>query len=236
MKLFIKFISIQLILFFIVGCLPISNNPISGPDKQDAGMFLGAALGAGSGAITGAQLSAAAGPGALVGAGLGAAFGLFSGLGVDLLEEEELKALDEITYLSGRAWAQETLAEYYKRRSTLHPNREIFPANFFFGGDSVVLDVHSDLLLSEYARLSKNRKPWSRILIASYITTSDPDSMYSNYLAGKRAENIANSLVRCGIEPRRVVTKVVPVVEPVIELPNDPASSFSQAIEFVFLD
>ena len=71
-------------------CSPFTTDPVPGPDKQSIGTFGGAATGAGAGAVIGAQLTAATGPGAWVGAGFGALFGMFSGLGLDLLEEDQI--------------------------------------------------------------------------------------------------------------------------------------------------
>lgn len=229
-------------LFFLLmtGCFPVPNNPIDvpvpGPDKQAAGTWYGAIMGAGSGAVTGAQLSAGAGPGAWVGAGLGAAWGMFSGLGVDLLEEDRLRREGEIARARELIWVQEVLAEQYARRIELHPNRDLYPADLFFDGDSTKLRDESVVLVEEMARMTKQSRPWSRVVIASYVTVEDPSSAYATHLTQRRAEEIALVFVREGIEPRRVLTQAVSLAEPILIDPYDSKSRYRQAIELISLD
>lgn len=220
----------------VAGCLPISDNPKPGPDKQSVGTFYGALSGAGSGAVIGAELTAASGPGAMVGAGFGAVFGMLSGLGTDLLEEDTLRREAEARRLRELSWAHEVLGEHYARRLELHPNRDIFPADVFFFGDETRLRQNSAQLVSEIARLSKRQSPWSRILITAYAMSDDPNSEYAHYLARKRANEIALQFIRAGIEPRRVVTNSMVISEPILIDPHDRPLRYAQAIEFVPLN
>lgn len=221
---------------FISSCTPTSSEPIPGPDKQGGGMFYGAVLGAGSGAVTGAQLSAGAGPGAWVGAGFGAVYGMISGIGQDLLEEDELQRMEESEYLRGVAWTQEVLQEHYERRLELHPNRDIYPADWFFSGDETKLRKEGVLLAREIGTLTRQRMPWSRIVIASYVTASSSDSAYGKHLGKRRAESIATEFLRAGIEARRVQVQGVILPEPILIDPDDSPSRYRQAIEIIALD
>lgn len=217
-------------------CVFFSTDPIPGPDKQSVGTWVGAATGAGAGAVTGAQLSAGTGPGAWVGAAFGAVYGMFSGLGVDLLEENQITRELELEEQQRRAWAQEIFAEHFQRRLELHPSRDIFPADLFFEGDSSQLTPASSYLARELGTLTVARLPWSRIAIAAYTKTSDTESSYAQYLSKKRAEQIALEFVKAGVEPRRIVAQGIPVKEAILIDPDDNPSRYNQAIEIIPLD
>lgn len=225
-----------LLLTVVVGCHPMERGPKPGPDKQMTGTLYGAALGAGSGAVYGAQISAGTGPGVMVGAAAGATFGMISGLSQDLLEEDQIRRRDEIQRAEELTWAQEILSEHFQRRLELHPNRDIFPADLFFEADSVLLRGDAEILVSEIARLTHTRMPWSRIVVASYITSADPDSAYARFLTERRAEEIATAFVRSGVEARRVVTQAVTLPEPLLIDPYDKPDRYRQAIEVILVD
>lgn len=225
-----------LLLAGVVGCSPLASSPRPGPDKQGEGLLTGAALGAGSGAVTGAQFSASAGPGAFIGAGLGGIFGALSGLGVDLLEEDEITRAEELQKLQIKSWIQEVLAEHYAARLTLFPNREIFPADVFFHADSAELTEPSRLLARELGKRFQTRMPWSRIAVTSYITASDEGESFGNSINEKRAQAIALQFVKAGIQPRRVATQSVILEKPLVADPYDSPGRYRQAVEFVLLD
>lgn len=223
-------------LLFASACTPFEGKPTPGPDKQGSGMLTGAALGAGSGAVTGAQLSAGAGPGAFVGAGFGAVYGALQGIGVDLLEEDQLRRKDEEQCLRERAWVQEVLTEHYARRLALHPSRDIFPADLFFDSDSSKLKKQSRLLVREIARYARKRLPSSRLLVVAYVTSPDESSTYAESLSSGRAEEIALQFVQAGIEPRRMVARGVTLTEPLLIDPDDSPGRYRQAVEIVTMD
>lgn len=218
------------------GCTPFTKKPRPGPDKQSVGTLSGAAMGAGAGAIIGTEVTAATGPGAVIGAGFGGIFGMLSGLGVDLIEEDQLRREDEKRRLYEIAWAQEMLSEHYARRLELHPNRDIFPADWFFEGDSTKLRPGADLLVYAIADMTRRRMPWSRMLVAAYSTSTDPASTYAKYVTEKRAEAIALRFIDSGVEPRRVLTQAVTLPDPVLIDPDDSAGRYRQAIEFIPID
>ncbi len=235
--LFLSTVLSSIVLFLgLSSCTPFSTKPKPGPDKQSVGMWTGAALGAGSGAVYGAQISAGAGPGAWVGAALGAVYGLFNGLGVDLLEEDEIRRQFEEQRMREIAWVQEVLEEHYARRMELHPTRDIFPADWFFESDSVKLKPSAIILARELGAMTQQRMPWSRIVIAAYLTTKDKDSVFAQYVTRKRAEEIALQFVQAGMEPRRVLTQGIALPEPVLLDPDDSPSRYRQAIEIIPLD
>jgi hypothetical protein len=221
-------------LFFSCALPPAEPRP--GPDKQGGGILYGAAVGAGSGAVTGAQISAGTGPGAWVGAGLGAVYGFFTGLGQDLVEEDQLRRREELQCLEQKAWVQEVISSHYQRRMALHPNRDIFPADLFFQGEGSDLKGPSVILARELGLLTQRRVPSSRILIASYVTGAGGESSYASYLSEKRAEELALKFVESGMEPRRLLVKGVVLAGPLLVDPYDSPGRYRQAIEIIPLD
>lgn len=234
-KLSIK-ICVSVSVLVAVACTPASPVPSPGPDKQAAGTIYGAMIGAGAGAVYGAQISAGAGPGAAVGAGFGALYGMAAGIGIDALEEDQLRREGELVQARQRSWVQSILTEHYERRLELHPNRDIFPADLFFTGDEVRLRADARVLVREIALLQKRRLPWSRIVIASYVTSRDQDSTYARFLNRNRADEIATEFVRAGIEPRRIQTRGMTIPEPILIDPHDSPQRYRQAIEIIPVD
>ena len=230
------YIFLLMLTMSVNSCLPVNQDPVPGPDKQSAGTWYGAAIGAGSGAVIGAQLIAATGPGAFVGAGFGAVFGMFHGLGVDMLEEDQLRRLDEEQKTRELAWAQHVLAEQYQRRLELHPHRDIFPADLFFEGDSVMLRPGADVLVRELGKMTHQRMPWSRIMVASYATARDQGSEYAKFITQRRAQQIAIHFAKAGVEPRRILVRGQTIPEPILLDPNDSPDRYRQVVEIMPID
>ena len=222
--------------FLVLGCTPFSAQPVPGPDKQASGILFGTGAGAGAGIVTAVQLGVATGPGAWIGAGMGGLFGMFSGLGVDMVEEDQITQMEETKRLEEKNWAQARLAEHYMKRLDLHPNRDIFPADWFFLPDSAEFHPGGEILVQMLAEMTQQRMPWSRIVITAYNTSNDPKSAYAAYITRKRAEAIAFNLIHCGLEPRRILTDAKVTNQPLVVDPNDNSGRYRQAIELVPLD
>lgn len=217
-------------------CLFACAKPIPGPDKQGQGVITGAATGAGAGAVTGFQAGAGAGPGALVGAGLGAAAGAMQGLVKDQLEDHMLAMAAATREERETAVAQEILADHYRRRMELHPTRDIYPAELFFCGDSVKLKPSAGSLVREIVQLNQSRYAWSRLVIATYVKSNDPQSLFAQHLAERRARELGDHFVRAGIDPRRIETRPMVLNAPVLIDPADDPERYSQAVELIPAD
>ena len=241
MKSVMSFSSAGLLLLVLLilpqtACSPFTSEPVPGPDKQAVGTVGGIAVGAVAGGVIEHQFYGTVNSGAWIGAAFGAVYGLFSGLGVDLLEEDQIRRFEELQRARELAWVQEVLAEHYARRLELHPNRDIFPADWFFESDHSELRPESIILAQEIGRLAQKRAPWSRLVIAAYVSTPNPDSSYAQYLTKKRAEEIAVQFVRAGVEPRRVLTEALTMKDPVLVDPDDHPDRYRQAIEIIAID
>ncbi len=220
------------IVLCLLGCAPATP----GPDKQFAGTLQGAATGAGAGAVTGFQVGAMTGPAAAIGAGFGAVAGGIQGAIQDDSEMKMLELAAQTREQREVAWAQEILNDQYKRRLELHPSREIYPADLFFFGDQPRIKRSAEPVIRELARMNRQRLPWSRLVIASYVRSSGDESPYSRELAERRAREIINHLVHAGLEPRRLVARGVVVDGPILIDPNDDPLRYNQAIEIIALD
>lgn len=221
------------ILIAIVCCLIFACAPRPGPDKQFVGTLQGGVTGAVGGAVTGFQVGSGTGAGAFVGAGIGAVTGGFRGLMQDRLEEELLRLQVDAAQARGDAFAQRVLQEQWRRRKELHPGRDIFPADIFFHADSVTLSPEGRAVLKEIYTLNKNRLPWSRFGILSYVQSSDPNSQYAKHITSRRARAIGDYLVHLGLEPRRISARSAVIPGPLVLANSGRGDRYSQAVEFI---
>ncbi len=221
------------LLIAISGC---AQKPVEGPDKVFQGEAIGVLEGAGAGAVTGFQVGAGAGPGAAVGAGLGAVVGAIRGLAQDGVEETDIRVARDVKQQREVAIAQEALADHYKRRIELHPTRDIFPADLFFRGDSTKVCPSGVHILREIAKMNEFRLPYSRLVVAVYVKSSDAESPYAIHLSEQRSRAIVDQLVRSGVEPRRLQTRAVVVDAPVLIDPLDNPTRYNQAVEIIPAD
>lgn len=217
-----------------LSCVSLAGKPVPGPDKQAAGTVYGAMTGAVTGAIAGFNYASVSGPGAWVGAGLGGAFGMLSGMGQDMLEEEQIRRQEELAELEEASWVQKVLGEHYKTRLKLHPARDIYPADLFFKDDDEKITQEAISLVRGMALLVKDTKPWSKLVVASYVTAKENSPVYAAYLAKSRAEQIASNLVRFGINPRRLGIRPVTVKDPILVDSTDDETKYAQAIELIY--
>ena len=231
-KNYYSLFSVLLALTMLIACAA----PVSGPDKQFAGMMQGAAVGAGAGAVTGAQVAAATGPGVAVGAGFGAVVGGVKGYLADLDEDRLMRLAGEMRHERQRAIAHEILQDHYAKRLEVHPTRDIYPADLFFFGDESKLRQCGRILVREMARMNKERIPSSRLAVVAYNMSKNQDVRYGRELAERRARAITNELIKSGIEPRRVEARAVIIDEPLVLDPNDHPDRYRQAIELLPLD
>jgi hypothetical protein len=223
------------LLFSICGCSPTSGlNPDQ--DRQTAGALEGVLTGAGAGAVTAFQVSSPTGPGAFVGAGFGAIAGAIQGAQADEEERALIKMKHETARLEYRAEMQAILERFFERRIELHPSRDIFPADIFFDADTANLTKQGFELAHELARLNKERLPWSRLVIGSYVKANDETSEFASYLTKRRAVALGDAFVKYGIEPRRIETRPVVIQGPLVVALGEPPLRYAQAIELIAVD
>lgn len=230
----------------LLGC---ANRPIPGPDRQGAGVLQGAASGALTGASIGVQAGAAAGPAGALGAGLGAIAGAIQGASLDAVEDRQIKLSRMLQAEEDRSRIQQILTKHFGDRARLHPGRDLFAADIFFKGDESRLSDTGQHLIDEIAKLNKERMPWSRLVVASYVKGEVPDKKsdepeggrqsrdsWALKLAERRAEQIVNRLIKGGLEPRRLLARGVIVDAPVLIEPESLPGRYNQALEFIMVD
>ena len=227
------FTAMLIALICSLGC---TRKAVSGPDKQFSEMISGAATGAGAGAVTGFQIGAASGPGAAVGAGIGAISGAIQGASGDLTEDQQIELKQKTFETRQIVQAQQILQEHYKVRAELFPTRDIFPADLFFYGDEVKLRPEAKWLVSEIARMNKTRLAYSRLVIAVYAKSKEPESPYALHLTERRSRELVDAFVKSGLEPRRLSTRPEVISEPLLIDPHDKPERYNQAVEFIAID
>lgn len=231
------------------GLLGCSSKPIAGPDRQGAGALQGAASGALTGASIGVQAGAAAGPAGALGAGLGAIAGAIQGAALDVVEDRQIQVARMLETEEARTRVQQILTRHYGDRARLHPGRDIFAADLFFKGDESRLSDTGKHLIDEIAKLNKERMPWSRLVVASYVKGEGRDKRseeaeggrpsrdsWALKLAERRSEQVVNRLIKGGLEPRRLLARGVIVDAPVLMEPESLPGRYNQALEFMMLD
>lgn len=186
--------------------------------------------------VVGAQVGAGTGPGAAIGAGFGAIAGAIQGIMKDSIEEGDMKTEAEIEATRQRLVAQDVLSQHYQMRMEMHPGRDIYPADVFFRGDSHKMCSQGIAVVKEIARMNEFRLPYSRLIVASYAKSTNPDSTYVSHLTERRAREFVNQLVRAGVEPRRLETRAVVIDAPVLIDPRDNPTRYNQAIEIIAVD
>lgn len=230
-------IACTIFLFGVIGCAATEPaRPVHGPDKQFSSGLQGAATGAGAGAVTGFQLGSAAGPAAFMGAGIGAVAGGIQGLAEDNADEQMMDLAARTRQEREVAQVHELLHDHYKRRTEIHPTRDIFPADLFFSADSDKVNTVGVRLVRELTELNRNRMPWSRLVIATYVKSENDESEWAQELAKGRAVALGNLFTRFGINPRRIETRPVLVRAPVVDDPRDRPGRYSQAVELIVRD
>lgn len=205
-------------------------------DRQ-SDAFVSQAIGMGaSGAITAIKL----GNPAAIGVGVGvASAGLLSAIqsyAVSRVDESLLKLESDVAFLLKSAVGQQIIVSFLDVKQKYHPNRDIFPASVFFNPDSTTLSFEGQSLLTEIYNLNKNRAPWSRFGIISYVTTSDKNNEFSNDLVIRQTKEIGNYLLRLGLNPRRITLLGAFTDRPIVNAPPEIQSEYFNCIEFVPLD
>ena len=231
----LKNVLFAIVVLNLIACADYSK-PIPGRDKQGAGLISGAIMGAGSGMLTTGHLLASSGPGAFIGMGFGALWGSVYGLGLDVLEEEDFLILDQIAETDLEVAAQYEILEHFELKNDLHPGRDIFPADVFFKNGDTKISNTGDAVAQLFSTILSKRSPSSRIEIIVYQVSKDKASSYASYLGKKRSLEIGNSLVRAGIEPRRIVFKSITIDQPLVLDPFDAPERYYQAVEFALMD
>ena len=102
--------------------------------------------------------------------------------------------------------------------------------------DTAKLSKRGKMVIAELARLNKERLPWSRFVIATYVKASDEKSDFAIYLSQKRAIQMGDEFIRNGIEARRIETRPIIVSTPILIDPEDKPSRYAQAIELIPVD
>jgi outer membrane protein OmpA-like peptidoglycan-associated protein len=186
----------------LLGCSTTSS--IQDPDKTVSGGVLGSAWGASAGAIVGHQ-TGATGEGLAVGAGLGLLSGAMTGLGYDILEndneelQEELNSLklQNVATLKSLATIQEQLdyAEERPLKSQVHTVYFDPDTTGLRNGAISGLEVIADAIATS---------PYIRKIIITGHTDDTGTPEYNKKVAEERAKSVFDFLISRGVSNSRI--------------------------------
>jgi outer membrane protein OmpA-like peptidoglycan-associated protein len=182
------------------------SKPVPGPDKTATGAVLAGGLGAGIGAILGNQF-AASGPGIVLGASFAAASGIMTGIGLDVLEGNQLSTNREIESLnllhtqnSRRLQMLEQEAQYRSRYTGISPFLEVF-----FDRKRASLKLASVEQINHIAGDLRNKRLGSYKIILRGFSTDFESETENKSLINARLKSVQNILQSNGI-PKNSIT------------------------------
>ncbi|MCS6961676.1 MAG: hypothetical protein NZT61_04140 [Deltaproteobacteria bacterium] len=189
-----------------------------------------------AGALTSLELGSGVVPGAAVGLLTSGFLSAIEAFSLSRSDESLLQLEAKTSFAVRSAVGQRVILEYLETKKKFHPNRDIFPAKFFFESDSSRLSETGRALLTEIYNLNKDRFPWSRFGIISYVASSVSENDYTQYVIVSQTKAIGNYLVQLGLNPRRITLLGAVITRPLIETDPEIQKEYLNCIEFVPLD
>ncbi|MEM6971964.1 MAG: OmpA family protein [Pseudomonadota bacterium] len=193
----------------LVACAPVQNNPRTAT---------GAAVGAGTGALLGTLAGGNDRRNALVGAGIG----LLAGAAVGQYLDQRQRALE--ADLAG------TGAEVVRDGNSL---RVTLPQSITFAVDSARLDPSFAPVVQDMAR-SLSEDPRSYIDVIGH-TDSTGSAAYNQGLSERRADTVASTLARSGVNGARIAAYGRGEESPVTTNDTDFGRQQNRRVEIVIL-
>ncbi len=181
---------------FLVSC----SKPVPGPDKTAAGAVLAGGLGAGIGAIIGNQLGYS-GPAIVLGASFAAVSGILTGIGLDVLEGNQLQTnreIESLKMLHAQNERRLLMLEGQSRARLKYIPKTSF-LEVFFDKKRASLRLASVEQIAHIAESLRSRRPGSyKIILKGYST--DFSSRSENLeLITARMKSVQNILQSNGV-------------------------------------
>ena len=223
----------QLVLCAFAALL-VSCHPVPGPDKSVAGAVLGAGWGAGAGAIIGHQ-TGATGPGIAIGAAFGGASGLLTGVGLDIMEGNELEEQRELDAMKVQVAAntrnlqvlQDTLDDHDRRL-----DRASFTGQVFFDADSAALRAGSAAELERLAQAIRDNPYISAVEVRGH--SDDMGNTERNErLSEARARTVATFLANHSISMDRIKVVVNGARQPLASNETEAGRQLNRRVEII---
>lgn len=190
-------------LFLSLLVLPLMfacSKPVPGPDKTASGAVLAGGLGAGIGAIIGNQLGYS-GPGIVIGASFAAVSGILTGIGLDVLEGNQLQTNREIYALKMLHSQNETrlamLESHSKNRARYAPNVSFLEV--FFDLKKASLRLASVQQIAHAAEILRDKRFGSYKVLLKGYSTDFPSDKENQELIRARIKSVKNILQSNGI-------------------------------------
>lgn len=195
--------------FIVISALLLSGcaTPQPGPDKTVGGAILGAGWGAGTGAIVGHQIGHS-GPGVAVGSGVGLVDGALTGLGHDQLEDQHIKAKNELDDLKIRNTTnmRQLAGLQQKLDQAISQGAPFGVYQVFFDTDATSLRSGAIANLEAIGEMLK-RSPYAYVIKVAGHTDDTGSPEYNERLAQARAKNVSAYLAARGISVDQIVVE-----------------------------
>ncbi|HMO18374.1 MAG TPA: hypothetical protein PKA63_08665 [Oligoflexia bacterium] len=214
---FVKITSI-ILLFSLIITGPLACSGVSrtkgaqaGPDKSAIGVLLGAGWGAGAGAILGNQFGAS-GPGIAIGAGIGAVNGLLVGMGLDVLEGNQLQTERDIAVLRMHTAENSRRLDRLENENTRVARAtldEPFMAVYFDPGRAS-LRIASIEQLAHLAEGLRRKRPGTYLLKMRGFSSDLGDPKENENLISARLLSVENVLRSHGIPSSAIILDNAP--------------------------
>jgi hypothetical protein len=176
------------------------SRPVPGPDKTASGAVLAGGLGAGIGAVIGNQLGHS-GPGIVLGASFAAVSGILTGIGLDVLEGNQLRTNREIESLKMLHARNEErligLEAGSRARQRYIPARSFLEV--FFDEKRASLRLASVEQISHVAENLRARRPGSYRISLKGFSTDFTSEKENKSLIDARMKSVRNILRSNGI-------------------------------------
>lgn len=206
---FLLFSTFILMGFSISACAPGAQ---PGPDKSAGGLLLGAGWGAGMGAIVGNQFGAP-GSGVAIGAGVGAVNGLLVGLGLDVVEGEQLQTARDVSSLrmlnAENNFRLSRLEQENRRLASLCDSPPLVAVYFDKGRAS--LKMASVEQLAHLSKEIRKKRLGTYTLKIRGFSTDLQEEKENESLIAARVKSVENILKSNGVPDTAIVLDETPV-------------------------
>jgi outer membrane protein OmpA-like peptidoglycan-associated protein len=200
-----KDMNLRIISVITLLLLASCSKPVPGPDKTATGAVLAGGLGAGIGAIIGNQLGHS-GPGIVLGVSFAAVSGILTGIGMDVLEGNQLQTNREIDSLKMLHSQNEKRLLYLEaqNRGRLHASPKISFLEVFFDEQRASLRLASVEQIAHIAEYLRTKRPGSYKITLKGFSTDFSSRSENQDLITARMKSVKNILRSNGV-PKEVI-------------------------------
>ncbi len=204
-------------------------------NQTTTGAIAGTAIGSGLGAIIGGA-TGNAGAGTAIGAGVGAVTGTLVGSMLDRTDEENRQIQGRVAETDAQlAENQRLINELRKKGVDVSENRRgvsIHLPDILFGFNRSELTPDAARTVQEIAGVIRQRASGRAILVEGHADAIGGED-YNVRLSGRRADSVAQALIRGGVSPREVRSKGFGELRPIASNDSETGRHRNRRVEVV---